>query len=289
MKFLYEYQDKANRRHSGALAAATRAEAYAVLRAKGIKPIRCVEAPGFVNAILGRGKRWMAILMLAVLAVFAGVLYFRASRTLETVQSSETFRTVRDLEESTVRRQPIGDAAIIEKGIRTAWADVFAEEGDRFLASFAVPGVKAAQRSTTEAEVLKVLERRSDASDADSLEARQIKAMVAGMKLELSRFLENGGSVVEYGKRLVDRQEEEIRYYTLAEKDVELAVSSGRSDQEVIALWEKRNASLRKMGIRTVPYPLENALDTLNEKNELPPLRDSEKYDTISREAQKRH
>ena len=43
------------------------------------------------------------------------------------------------------RRYPIGDAAIIEKGILTGWSDVFEHEGDRFLASFAVPGVKAAQ------------------------------------------------------------------------------------------------------------------------------------------------
>ena len=45
MKFLYEYQDKSNKRHKGALNASDRAAAYAALREQGIKPIRCDEAP----------------------------------------------------------------------------------------------------------------------------------------------------------------------------------------------------------------------------------------------------
>jgi hypothetical protein len=35
----------------------------------------------------------------------------------------------------TTRRQVIGDAFLIEKGLRTGWSDVFAHEGERFLAS----------------------------------------------------------------------------------------------------------------------------------------------------------
>ena len=60
--------------------------------------------------------------------------------------------------DDTTRRQIIGDTAIIEKGIRTGWADVFDLEGERFLASFAIPGVPAGQRSTTVDEIRKALD-----------------------------------------------------------------------------------------------------------------------------------
>ena len=57
------------------------------------------------------------------------------------------------------RRQVIGDTAVIEKGVRVGWADVFETEGERFLASFAIPGVKAGQRSTTEQALQEALAR----------------------------------------------------------------------------------------------------------------------------------
>ena len=60
--------------------------------------------------------------------------------------------------DDTTRRQIIGDTAIIEKGIRTGWTDVFELDGERFLASFAIPGVPAGQRSTTVEEIQKALD-----------------------------------------------------------------------------------------------------------------------------------
>lgn len=264
MKFLYEYQDKANKRHSGTLRASTRAAAYAALKAQGIKPIRCDAAPGLINAIVGKGKRWLAIGVLVCIVGIAGSLYLRATRDLNSVESSETFRALRDIETSTTRRQLVGDAAVIEKGIRTGWKDVFSDEGERFLASYAVPGYFSGLRSTSE-EVLKRTLELSDLSPSpskeDSLEARQIRAMVKGMKDELRRFIANGGTIVEYGQRLVARQETEIKYFNIAQKDLEVAIEGGKSEAEVMALWERHNASLRKMGIRTVPCPLPNRLD----------------------------
>ena len=94
-----------------------------------------------------------------------------------------------------------------------------------------------------------------------SLEARQIRAMVKGMKDELRRFIANGGTIVEYGQRLVARQEAEIKYFNIAQKDLEVAIEEGKSEDEVLTLWERHNTSLRKMGIRTVPCPLPNRLD----------------------------
>ena len=247
MKFLYEYQDKSNKRHKGALNAPDRAAAYAALREQGIKPIRCDEAPGFFNRLFGRGKRWLAIGVLGALClVLVAIIRSTPAPALYTSL------------DSSVRRQIIGDAAVIEKGIRTGWADVFALEGDRFLASFAIPGYPAAVRNTTEENLKASLE----SGEAESLplreqgiEARQIRAIVAGMKDELRRFLANDGTLVEYGERLVARQELEIGYYNRAKHEIDFAVKEGLAERELLSLWEKRNASLRKMGIKLIPMP----------------------------------
>lgn len=258
MKFVYDYQDKANKRHSGTLCAPTKAAAYTILKSQGVKPIHCGEAPGFFNLVLGRGKRWIAICVLAVIVGVVGVLYFRTFRTLKTVQTSDVFRTLQDIETSTTRRQLVGDAAAIEKGMRTGWSNVFAEKGEQFLASYAIPGVMVGQLSTTTQELMRVIEmpaRSRSTPCVDSFEARQIRAMVEGMKHELRQFLANGGTVFEYGQRLVARQEEEIKYYNIAQQDLEIAIESGKSAADVEALWERHNSSLRKMGIKTIPYP----------------------------------
>ena len=52
--------------------------------------------------------------------------------------------SVPTFEAEQTRRQVIGDAAVVDKGIATGWADVFAEEGERFFASFAIPGLAEA-------------------------------------------------------------------------------------------------------------------------------------------------
>lgn len=253
MKFLYEYQDKANKRHFGSLTALTRGDAYAALKAQGIKPIRCDAAPGVFNLLLGRGKRWFAIVLLALAAGVATIGYYSTSSTVLALSSQLSHL------DSRTRRQPIGDAAVIEKGIRTGWSDVFELEGERFLASFAIPGVPAGQRSTTEDEINKALAHVPvlSSSDAQAIEARQVVAMVEGMKDELRRFLAAKGTVAEYGQRLIARQEEELGYYNRAKQEIEVAIRSGMQERDILALWEKRNAALRKMGVKLISLPEE--------------------------------
>ncbi len=259
MKFLYEYQDKSNKRHSGSLNAATRADAYAALKSQGIKPIHCEEAPGFFNLLFGKGKRWILIGVLGTgcLVLGAAVLAFRTENT--SLQSSlSTLNTSLD---SPIRRQLIGDAAIIEKGIRTGWSDVFTLEGDRFLASFAIPGVAPAVRTTTEEKLREALASNSSlftqrsSHESDSLEARQIRAIVAGMKREINELLKGGWTPGDIGSALARRQEQEIAYYERAKTEIETAAKSGRKTAELEELLEQRNESLRKLGIRLVSMP----------------------------------
>lgn len=128
---------------------------------------------------------------------------------------------------------------------------MFALEGERFLASFAIPGVKAGQRNTSEKEFAAALENKCAVSVEDSLESRQIKAMVEGMKNEARRYLAAGGSIVEYGKRLTERQDAEIAVYNRVKADLDKARKT-MPEADFLTYWEKRNDELRNLGIKTV-------------------------------------
>ena len=246
MKFLYEYRTSDNAKHGGVIKAADSSAAYALLKSRGIKPSRFVEAPGFFNKLFGKGKRWIAIAVLGVLCLALCAVVLGTGRGARSA--------VHEFD-ATARRQVIGDAEVIAAGIRTGWADVFEGEGERFLASFAIPGVAAGQRSTTEEEIRAALSRSVAVMPSDTIETRQIKAMVAGMKAELREFLAAGGTVKRYGKRLVSRQEEEISYYARAKAEVDRAVKAGKGESELSALVSKNNAALRKLGIKLVVLP----------------------------------
>ena len=64
MLFNYEYRTSGNEPRRGSLRARTRDDVYAELKARGIRPSRVFEAPGFLNKLFGKGKRWLAILAL---------------------------------------------------------------------------------------------------------------------------------------------------------------------------------------------------------------------------------
>lgn len=248
MKFDYEYRTRDNVRHEGVVVAPNRDAAFAALKSRGIRPSRLVEAPGFFNKLFGRGKRWILVAALTLVAVGLGVFSIALRRQLD--HATEPF-------ENMVRRQVIGDAVVIEKGIKTGWQDVFEFAGDQFLASFAIPGVQAGKRSTSVGEVRDALNRVILPESADGIEARQIKAMVEGIKRELRAFLSHGGTIEEYCECLVKRQDEELGYYNRAKTEIEIA-SKTEDAAAVQALWETRNAELRKMGIRLVAFPESN-------------------------------
>jgi len=163
----------------------------------------------------------------------------------------KTGQTSFTLINDTTRRQLIGDVAVIEKGILTGWSDVFSEEGDRFFASFAIPGVKAGQRNSTVDELNAALSRTIGVKESDGIEARQIKAMVEGMKREARAYVAAGGTLVEYGRRLTERQDAEIAIYERTKAEVENAKKT-MDEQSLIAFWEKRNDQLRNLGIKLI-------------------------------------
>ena len=250
MKYTYAYKDSDGKRHEASIEASSRDAAFAALRERGIRPIKVVAADGSKanGAPVGVRRRVVAVSILVafVAAVGATAAFLHIVRPVPGVESFQADQT---------RRYPIGDAAIIEKGILTGWSDVFEHEGDRFLASFAVPGVKAGQRNTTVDEIKAALERSVPIATDDGLEARQIKAMVEGMKAEARAYIAAGGTIVEYGRRLTERQDAEIAAYERTKSDLERAKET-MSGNALINYWESQNDKLRNLGIR--PLTLES-------------------------------
>ena len=245
MKYTYAYKSSDGSRHEASMDAESREAVFEALRKKGIRPIKVIAEDGSKANGEIRGVRrrvvGVAVVLAAIVAVIATSLYNRVSAPpLPEFESGQT------------RRQIIGDTAIIDKGIATGWSDVFPEEGDRFFASFAIPGVKAGQRNTTVEEIKAALDRDVEVSDSDGLEARQVKSMVAGMKAEARAYINAGGSIVDYGKRLTERQDAEIAIYERAKAEIDHARKT-MSQDDFIALWEGRNDQLRNLGIKLVP------------------------------------
>ena len=249
MRYTYAYKTSDGVRHEATMNASSREEVFSELRKRGIKAIKVVAADGSKanGEIHGVRKRVVAALVAFVAFGVGIVAYLSGTRSGGDLGGSvaAAFATGQD------RRQVIGDAAIIEKGIRNGWSDVFELEGERLLASFAIPGVKAGQRNTSEKEFAAALEHKCVVIDSDSLEARQIKAMVEGMKNEARRYLAAGGTIFEYGKRLTERQDAEIAIYNRIKADIDKARAT-LSESEFMTYWEKRNDELRNLGIKTV-------------------------------------
>ena len=258
MTYTFAYKTSDGKRHEDAMDAPSREAVFESLRARGIRPIKVVAADGSkANGEKEEGRRkkekalWGILASLVTLVLLAPLVLV-LSRAGSGPQDYEA--PVASLLASQTRRYPIGDAAIIEKGILTGWSDVFPEEGERFFASFAVPGVKAGQRNTTVEELSAALKRQVAASPEDGMEARQIKAMVEGMKAEARAYVAAGGNLVEYGRRLTERQDAEIAIYERARADLEDARGS-KSESDLVAYWEALNDRLRNLGIR--PLSLE--------------------------------
>ena len=245
MKYIYAYKSSDGSRHEASMDAESREAVFEVLRKKGIRPIKVVAGDGSKANGEIRGVRrrvvGIAVVLAAIVAVIATSLYNRASTP-----------PLPGFEVEQTRRQIIGDTAIIDKGIATGWSDVFPDEGDRFFASFAIPGVKAGQRNTTIKEIDAALHRNVEVSDSDGMETRQVKSMVAGMKAEARAYIAAGGSIVEYGKRLTERQDAEIAIYERAKSEIDRARKTLQPDDFLI-LWEERNDQLRNLGIKLIP------------------------------------
>jgi len=257
VKFIYSYNTKQNERREGlTISAPNRDAAFSELNRQGIRPYKLYPTPGLWNKVSSIGVRGLVIIVLVlIVGVLVTVSLTQHKDIVQLEQKDEMREIVTEAITSKVRRQLIGDQGFIEKGIRTGWSDVFDHEGERFLASFAIPGVPATVRTTNVAALEEALKRKIEATESDGMEARQIKAMVEGMKDELRRFIAAGGTIEQYGRRLVARQDDEIAIYTRTCNEIEQVAKGNADKSEVSELVDKRNGELRRMGIRLIAMP----------------------------------
>lgn len=233
MKFVFEYRTSDNVRHAGTVTAATRDAAFAILKGKGIRPSRLAEAPGFFNLLWGRGKRWMAIVLLGGVTLALAVANVRSESP-----------SVRDWDD---RAQLYGDPAVVATAGRNGWESTFPDLGERFLALHAIPGAECgcATRNWNREEVAGALaatvERPVSVAEDELAEVVKIKRMVNGMKRELAAYLRDGGNVNGYMERLDIRQKAEAAIVDRARSDL------SRTDD--LATWKSTNARLRAMGL----------------------------------------
>lgn len=246
MKYHYVYRTGDGIRHTDVIEAPSRDAAFAALRANGIRPIKVQAEDGSRENGAPRPIRgWLLIISLLVLIVTATIILL-----LRTPSTEPEFLV------SQTRRQVIGDAAVIERGILTGWEDVFESDGDRFLASFAIPGARAGVRNVAEGELLRAIHERPLAKDAEGIEARQIRSIVEGLKDEARAYLRAGGTIASYASRLTERQDAESAVYSRVRGELERARKS-LSEEAYLSAWEEKNAALRRLGIRTIPLDAE--------------------------------
>lgn len=257
MKFIYSYNTRENEKREGlTISAPNRDAAFSELNKRGIRPYKLYPAPGLWNKVLSIGSMGFVVIALAIVLGLLMAIALTQHKDIVKLEQDEDVRgIVSGAITSKVRRQLIGDQGIIEKGIRTGWSDVFDHEGERFLASFAIPGVPATVRTTNVAALEEALKRRVSASETDGMETRQIKAMVEGMKDELRRFVAAGGTIEQYGRRLVARQDDEIAIYNRTNNEIEQAAKNNLGKAVIAELVDRRNDDLRRMGIKPIQMP----------------------------------
>lgn len=239
MKFSYQYRTSDNVVHSGVIDAADRDAAFDLLKSSGVKPYGIAEVPGLYNKLLGKGKRWTAIVALAVLVALVGVKYVKASRTLRTMTEATAFAP---------RHQIYGDPSILEELESSGYSSVFAVAGERILAAYAQPGrLQAADMSVRPERAALIgasLTNEIRFVEGEPPEVAELKRIVNGIKEEMRECLSGGDTFESYLEQLDIRQENEANIYRRVFEELK-----GTEDDEV---WEARNASLRAMGLQTV-------------------------------------
>ena len=233
MKFLYEYRTSDNVQHDGVIDAVDREAAFAALKAQGIRPGRMVEAPGFFNKLFGKGKRWIAIGVLALSTLVLSVALW-LSRLGDGVQTPV---------QTADRQQIYGDPGVLEEMRANDFASVFTNLDERCLARYAQPGDKVDMGAANPDEISVV---PVAIAEDDIAEIAMLKRIVNGMKAEYAAYRAAGGTAQSYCRRLAKRQREEAEIF--ARYEAELSRETSRE------VWTRRNAELRAQGLPMVQY-----------------------------------
>ena len=254
MKFLYRYRTKENVVQDGEIAASDRDEAFAKLKQVGIRPERMIEAPGLLNKILGKGKRWITIAVLLLIVIML-VWMLKVARRANPAPPAN----VSEVEFSVGRSQIYGDPSVLQYCETMRWSNVFDDPADMFFAAYAIPGrVVEDFNPPSDDELLSALSRMNIVEPDELPESARMKRMVNGMKSECRRYIEAGGTIAKYIERLRERQKAEVLIRQGVLRDI-----AGLREQwkdvsvrpAIASKWYEKNEYLREMGMQGVPLP----------------------------------
>ena len=270
MKYTYAYKTSDGVRHEDSLDARSRDEAFAVLRGRGIRPIKVVAADGskengewgIGNGERGRRSGWVVGAVAVLFVAFALFAFFVSKWGNGERGMVNGERGV--AANASPRHQIYGDPAVVSAFERGDFADALPRDGDRLLAMFAQPGKLMCARGVDTrrmpaedmaafaryAEAELAVERDVAIDPADSREVAELKQIVNGMRGEMREYLANGnGTPRSYWRRLNERTAQEIHIYDRTRRELEK-----ESSEDV---WERKNDALRRLGLRTIPNPNE--------------------------------
>lgn len=250
MRFEYSYNTKQNERRDGEIVASSRDEAFAKLKASGIRPFRVDLAPGLWNRIQSIGKRGLAIVILAI-GVIVSVAYVCVLKDRLNPANPRILP----------RQQVTGDQNILEDGLAYQWREVFERPGERWLAMYAMPG-RVPRSGLKEASPLELyvvlrdfdenLEKRVLLKRSALPEYRQIAAIVEGMKQELREAIKKGMSSEQYLHFLAERQAKEYGEWLAA---YDRLIKIAKKGDEIRDRWVEECTALKKRGIMALPPP----------------------------------
>ena len=240
MRFCYQYRTKDNALHEGVVSAPCRDAAFATLKERGIRPSRLWDAPGLLNQVVGKGKRWLLIVLLSC---FSSVVVYSWKCANDAVKFA-----------SEERAQLFGDPYVLKQLSHNGWRDTFSHEGDAWFARHAIPGTQD-DTSSTNTNVLTFT--KIPILDSDPDELRKMKRMINCMKDEFAAYIKAGGSQDQYIADCDERLRVERTIYQTALRETSLLERklSDRTKSEIEEEWNKKNAVLRSMGLMTVPFP----------------------------------
>ena len=251
MKFVYQYRTSDNVQHSGTLVARDRETAFQTLKAQGIRPARLDEAPGLVNKILGKGKRWIAIVIL-LLALSITLCVLLSAKPESSAVDSDADAMTYSAPNQEERAQIFGDPYVMEKLSANGWRDTFDDPGDAWFARHAQPGQPCGCEGI---DPIPLQDTPLVLSVDDTDELRKMKRIVNCMKLEYAEYLQAGGTVEQYKSGCEERQRVEKKIYDgimVDFKALERRLDSGADHAEIQQEWDKKNATLRSLGLRTM-------------------------------------
>ncbi|MBR1871055.1 MAG: hypothetical protein IJ802_04445 [Kiritimatiellae bacterium] len=291
MLFSYSYRTSNGEKHEGSVKARSKERAYALLNAKGIRPIRvepvpltpaqklvrmlawccgaaavCAGAAAIVvfSALMGRKSAPQNVV--AVVEVEAGKTNIVASSEIAVPEKTNAgvSSEVLAISNGKVRRGRIakplarqsirGDRARLDKAL----PGLFAHPAETFLAAFAEPGRKATATNATEeilADFAVAVKEPILVYEDELTECVDLKRIVAGMKREAAEFLAAGGTAAEYVDELAKRQEEGVAYRAKAAEKLDEFIRTDPKAEVLHDAWIKTNAALESWGMAPLPKP----------------------------------